>query len=183
VPLDYEKGETRAPAFLALNPSGKIPVMTDGAVRLSESMAIALYIAETYGQGRLWPRERAEQACCVQWAFWAASEVEPHAQALLDEFLFKPDPAQRHAAIIARAQLKIDAALVTLEQRLTGADYLVGDGFSVADICVASVVKWLKGIKYDLVPFPRTSAWLAAALGRPANARVLAIKQQAAPAA
>ncbi|MDX2145046.1 MAG: glutathione S-transferase family protein [Rhodospirillaceae bacterium] len=182
VPLDYEKGEAQQPEFLALNPSGKIPFMTDHAVHLSESMAIALHIAETYGQGRLWPADRPDQARCRQWAFWAVSELEPHAQALLDEILFKPDPTQRNEQVLARARQKADAALATLEAALAQRDVLVGEAFSVADICVASVVKWLKGIKHDLTRFPHVSSWLAASLNRPANQKVLGIKKSAAGA-
>ena len=77
VPLDFRKAEHKAPAFLAINPAGKMPALVDGDVVMSESLAINLYIAQTYGKGSLWPAGAKDQARCLQWSMWAGAELEP----------------------------------------------------------------------------------------------------------
>jgi glutathione S-transferase len=176
-PIDYDKGENRTDAFLAISPAGKIPAMVDGSVVMTESMAITLYIARSYGAGAIWPSAEGDQQRCVQWAFWAATEVEPHAANLLDELLFKPADRPVRTEIVDHAQRKATVAMDFLSRQLQGQAYLLASGFSVADIAVASVVKWLKGAKHDL-PQP-VADWLARMMARPAQQRVLGLKKAA----
>ena len=175
IPIDYEKGQNRDPAFLSINEAGKIPAMVDGTLTMTESLAITLYIAKTYGSGKIWPIKEPEQWHCIQWAFWAATEFEPMASDLLDEVLFRPKDAQPRTDIIEKARSKVNGSLTTLESALQGRSYLVGETFTVADICVASIVKWLNGVKHPLPP--NVGTWLALMLARPANQRVLSIKK------
>jgi len=60
IPVDLSKQEQRAPAFLAVNPAGRVPVLVDGDVILTESHAILAYLGET--AGRLWPATAAGAA-------------------------------------------------------------------------------------------------------------------------
>jgi glutathione S-transferase len=54
--IDIRKGEQKHPDYLKLNPAGKVPTLTDGAVVVSENPAIAIYLADRYGYGTLAPR-------------------------------------------------------------------------------------------------------------------------------
>ena len=175
IPIDYDKGQNRDPAFLSINKAGKIPAMVDGTLTMTESLAITLYLAKTYGSGKIWPIDESAQWHCIQWAFWAATEVEPMASDLLDEVLFRPKDAQPRTDIIEKARSKVNGSLTTLDSALQGRSYLVGETFTVADICVASIVKWLNGVKHPLPP--NVGTWLALMLARPANQRVLSIKK------
>jgi len=72
VPYEYQRvstrdGQTRTPEFLAMNPSGKIPFLRDGDIKLFESVAINFYLAEKYGAA-LWASALPERALLYQWS-------------------------------------------------------------------------------------------------------------------
>src|SRR5262245_61837979 len=78
VELDQKKGDNRAPAYLAVNPTGKVPGLVDGGQTYFESVAILLHLGETYGgeRGR-WPRpsDAAAHAEAVCWTVWGTTEL------------------------------------------------------------------------------------------------------------
>jgi glutathione S-transferase len=179
VPYDYLKGETKTPDYLAINPAGKVPALTDGKVVMTESLGMNLYIAHTYGQGKLWPDDQAERAKCIQWTLWAATELEPSAAGRLIQLILTPEPQRDPKAIDAFAE-KSKLALNTLNAALSRAPYLAGPSFSVADLNVAAVTEYLQRTKFDLTPWPAVQKWLDVCLARPANLRVLEMKKVAA---
>ena len=120
VPADYLKGDTKTAAYLSINPAGKVPALTDGDVVMTESLAMNLYIAQTYGAGTLWPADKAAQAKCIQWTLWAATELEPPAVGRLVEFVFKKEHErdQKNVDALAertKAPLNVLAAALTEE--------------------------------------------------------------------
>jgi hypothetical protein len=68
IPVDLAKGEQKAPAFLAVNPAGRVPVLVDDGVTLTESQAILAYLGDK--TGRLWPVSAARRAQALQWLFF-----------------------------------------------------------------------------------------------------------------
>src|SRR5215470_9448924 len=76
VNVNLAKGEHRTPAFLELNPYAKLPVLVDGDLTLTESVAISLYLAEKYPHKRLIPQDGAERADVYRWLLFAATELE-----------------------------------------------------------------------------------------------------------
>src|SRR6266545_30339 len=77
VPVDLIKREQRTPEFLALNPYGRVPVLTDGALTLWESHAILAYLGEK--TGRLWPTSAAGRADALRWLFFLSGHLAPPA--------------------------------------------------------------------------------------------------------
>src|SRR3954467_8131253 len=74
IELDRKKGDNRAPAYLAINPTGKVPGLVDGGQGLFESVAILLHLAETYGRERgLWPGAGASHAEALCWTVWGTT--------------------------------------------------------------------------------------------------------------
>lgn len=148
---------TQSPGFLAINPIGQIPVMVEGDLVLSESLAICLHLARTHG-GALGPQDLAEQAVFENWALFAATAVEPHALAIL----------QATAPAIAKAEAaKLTRAFARLEAHLTGRDWL-GDRFTVADLMVAECARYAQGHAPLMAAHPALKAWLARCQARPA---------------
>ncbi len=181
-PIDYRKGEAKTDAFTAINPGAKIPALTDGDVAMFESLAMNLYIAQTYGKGSLWPDDSAGQALCLQWTLFAATELEPPSVSRLMEFIFKAEPD--------RDQIKIDAAaeqakrpIDTLEATLAARKFLAGDAFTIADLNVACVADYLLRTGFDFSPWPKTKAWLEGCLARDANQKTNDIRAKEAAAA
>ncbi len=168
VPTNFATGETRKPEFLRINPNGHIPVLVDGDFKLFESMAINLYLAEKYGQGSLWPAGEQDRARAVQWSFWAMTECESN---LLEAMLHRTllPPAERDEAKAKAAEDELAAPLRVLDDQLAGREYLLGPGFTIADLNVAAVLAWARMGKLALGGFPKVEAWLARCTSRPAN--------------
>ncbi|HEX7115651.1 MAG TPA: glutathione S-transferase family protein [Steroidobacter sp.] len=177
VPVHYVDGGTQAPEFLAINPFGKIPAIDDDGFKLSESMAINLYLAKKHGSD-LMPRDLEGEAQVLQWSFWVVAEVErPLVQALLQRMDLPPDnPIARFFAARQPKDPKVEQAALealvrpfkTLDEHLAGREYLLGAKFTLADLNVASVMNWVIMAKIDLTPYPNLQGWLERCLARPA---------------
>ena len=177
IALPYLGGATRTPEFLALNPNGRIPVLDDDGIIVWESMACALYLAERFkGDGLivLAAQNHAEQAEILRWSFWAVTECEKDALAFLMHGALMP-PERRKPELAALAQRRLLAPLRVLEQHLQSRPYLVGGRFTVADVCVASVVAWVESASELMGACPCVEAWLQRCLARPAFQAVRAM--------
>jgi len=177
IALPYLGGATRTPEFLALNPNGRIPVLDDDGIIVWESMACALYLAERFkGDGLivLAAQNHAEQAEILRWSFWAVTEYEKDALAFLMHGALMP-PERRKPELAALAQRRLLAPLRVLEQHLQSRPYLAGGRFTVADVCVASVVAWVESASELMGACPCVEAWLQRCLARPAFQAVRAM--------
>jgi glutathione S-transferase len=158
---------TASPAFLALSPAGSIPVMQDGDLVLSESLAINLYLARTYG-GAVGPRDATEDAQMQQWALYAATTVEPDAIGIMYVHMEKrADSPDGQAELAARAA-RLVRAFQMLDAHFTDADWVVGGRFTVADINLAECVRYATTQAGLLDAYPHLKAWLDRCQSRPA---------------
>ncbi|MFN4004823.1 MAG: glutathione S-transferase family protein [Hylemonella sp.] len=179
VQTDYKAGATRTPEFLALNPNGHIPVIVDhrpeGDITVWESMACALYIARHHGRAdgvSITPATAREDAEALRWSFWTVTEVEKDALTVLMHRLAMPED-QRKPELAEQAERRLHVPLRVLEQHLQaqkacGQDHLAAARFTVADLCVASVLLWVRASRELMEAFPAVHAWLHACLARPA---------------
>jgi glutathione S-transferase len=185
VKTDFHDGATRTPEFLKLNPNGHVPVLQDGELVLFESLAINLYLADTYGRDSIWPKGASDRARTVQWSFWAMTECERNLFAVLlqsggeqfekwrawtqsAEFRETHPGAGLPPADEARAALQ--PPLRALESHLDGRRSILGGSFSAADLNVASVLVIARLAKLGLGPFPNVDAWLTRSTTRAALA-------------
>lgn len=179
VPTPYKDGATHTPEFLALNPNGHIPVLVDhrpdGDVVVWESMACTLYLARHHGRGDgsdIAPATAAEDAEALRWSFWSVSEIEKDALTVLMHRLAMP-AEQRKPELAEAAEKRLRAPLRVLEQQLQrqqerGLAHLGAERFTVVDLCVASVLNWVRPAAALLAQHPLTNAWLQTCLSRPA---------------
>jgi len=163
-------GEAQKPDFLKINPNGRIPALDDDGVVLFESLAINLHLARKYDGGKgLWPSAADDQSRAIQWSIWAMTEAEPPLMKFLLNRVFLPE-AQRNEAEAKAGEAAFAKPLGVLEGALAGRPYLLGDGFSVADLNVGSVVGWAPTLgKLKLTP--EVAAWFSRCSERPALAR------------
>lgn len=158
--LDYEKrligsrtGETRTAAFRALNPRGKIPVLQDGPLVLAESAAIINYLVETYApDSGLVPRPGTpRRALYDQWCFFVMTELDAHTLYVLrrHEDLAPLYGAAPNAVQAAREGFARQVAAVTRTLR-SGGSYLLGDGFTCADVLLTTCLTWAQYCKIPL---------------------------------
>ena len=178
VPVDLDKGENKTPAFLAINPHGKVPTLTDGDFALPESNAILWYIADSHPEAGLVPKNdgtraalqaRARVAQFVDFAQTTlyAAYVEWWGAALGDE----RDPKAAASAIA-----KLHRGLGVLETVLADRAWIALPTFSIADLSNASMVFALKRRLPDdpLAKYERVRAWYDRVSARPSFAASIA---------
>jgi glutathione S-transferase len=172
VVIDMAKEENRSPAFLKINPAGKIPALTDGDAALSESLAINLYLAQKYGgKTGLWPEDDAGRARCMQWSVWAAGELEPVAFARVVEVVFKEEAGRDQDLLNTMAE-KAGPMMDLINGTLEESEYLAGPAFTVADLNVACVMEYLDLSQFKFTPWPKAEAWFQRTYNRPANKKI-----------
>lgn len=126
-----DDGEHRQPAFLALNPHGRIPVITDEdtGITLFESAAILLYLAEKTGQ--LLPQYIKARWEAIKWLQFHTSSMGPILGQRVHFEMFAKD---KMPSAIERYQNLTEDAFAVLDGRLSGNTWLAGEDYSIADI-------------------------------------------------
>ncbi|RYF42233.1 MAG: glutathione S-transferase family protein [Comamonadaceae bacterium] len=183
IPQVYEGGATRTPEFLALNANGHIPVIDDDGIIVWESMACALYLAERFTGPdglSLAAHNHAERAEILRWSFWVVTECEKDALSFLMHRVAMAEE-RRKPELALQADRRLAPVLQVLEQHLQGRSYIAGERFTVADICVASVLAWVQRAD-AMTACPRVADWLQRCLARPAQLQVRVMARQRAPA-
>ncbi|MEP2704199.1 MAG: glutathione S-transferase [Roseibium sp.] len=154
IKVDLGAGEHKQAPFLALNPSGKVPVIEDGDVVVSDSNAILVYLARKYGPDWL-PNDAFAEAEVQRFLSLAAGEIAngPAAARLVNVFGAQLD-ADRAKAIA-------ENAFTILEAHLNGRDWLVGTKPSIADVAIYSYTAHAPEGDISLEGYPNIRALLA----------------------
>lgn len=180
VPVDLDRNENKTPAFLAVNPHGKVPVLVDGDFALPESNAILWYVAETHPDSGLVPSSdgtpptRQARARIAQWIDFTQTTLY---SAYADWWNAALGPEEKRLPVVAEASLaKIHRGLGVMETVLGTRDYIATPAFSLADLSAASMVFALKRrLPADpLAKYPNVRAWYERMVARPSFARALA---------
>ncbi|CAN95560.1 gst13 [Sorangium cellulosum So ce56] len=165
VQVNLRAGENRRPEFLKLNPAGKLPVLVDGDLVLTESVAIVLYLAEKYPDKGLLPADPRERAKVNQWLLFAATELEqPLWRIARHKFLYPEDKRQPGDIPVAREDFKAMAAV--LEKHMDQRQFVVGDSVTVADLVMAYTLDWADEA-HLLDDFPQLRAYMDRMYARP----------------
>jgi glutathione S-transferase len=142
--VNLSRGEGRTPAFLALNPAGKVPLLKDGDVILTESLAICSYIADRCPGKTLAPVFGSDdRARYEQWCSFAISELEQPLWTI-SKHKFALPAEWRVPAVIDTARWEFAKAAQLLAQGLGQHEFIVGDSFSVADILIGHTLAWAR---------------------------------------
>jgi glutathione S-transferase len=162
--LSFDKEETKAPSFLAINPRGQVPTIVEDGFALWESSAIAEYLEERYPQKPLLPSDAKARATARRMATEADNYLAKAVGGLATVTLFRKDPAT--PAEIAEAQTPILSELSRIEAQLAG-PFMAGQ-LSLADFTAFPWVRLLrriedrqpgKGIANDRLP-AKLKAWV-----------------------
>lgn len=165
--LDLKSGDQRKPEYLAINPMGKVPTVTDDGVAVSEVSAICCYLADKYPRAKLAPPiGDKRRGTYLKWLFYGPSCVEP---AMIDKAMNRP-PVSRSTAGWA----DYDTVIATLREAVGGASpYLLGEEFTAADVVIGSNLNW--GMQFKLLPeLPEFVAYADRIRPRPALQRQIA---------
>ena len=146
--VKLDRAVLKGPEFLALNPSGAVPVLVDGDFKLTQNAAILSYLAERYPDARLLgdgsARGRAE---VMRWLAILNSDVHPAFKPIFNPARYHPD-ATAAQAIADTARSRVREQLQMLEARLQGRDWLVDDR-SIADPYLFVMLRWTVKLQID----------------------------------
>jgi GST-like protein len=174
--VNLPKGEQHAPAFLAVNPHGKVPAIVDregpGGAPLTvvESGAILIYLAEK--AGALLAPHGADRAAALEWLMFQTSGIGP---TFHDLYYFMALAPERLPHAVEYFMKETTRVLGLLERRLADREYLAG-GYSIADV---ATFPWITAALAGGLPgfdaLTNVKRWHAAVAARPAVARGMAV--------
>jgi glutathione S-transferase len=164
--LNFKKAEQLDPAYLAVNPMGKVPAVKHGDALVTEQVAVFLYLADLYPEAGLTPAiGDSMRGPYLRWMVFYGSCFEP---ALVDRAL-KREPAPRGTSPYG----DYDTTVKAVTDQLAAGPWLLGERFTVADVLWGTALTWTTSFK--LVPLvPVIQAYIDRWNARPSVARVKA---------
>jgi glutathione S-transferase len=159
--VDLLKGAQKNPAYLKLNPNGRVPTLVDGDFVLWESNAIMQYIASKKANNSLWPEDDSIRADIARWQFWQASQWNKATGALVWENMIKrflgaggPDPAE-----VKKGEDLFHVSAAVLDGHMKERQYLAGDGLTLADFSVAAMLVYARPARLPLEKYQSIRDW------------------------
>jgi glutathione S-transferase len=141
VTVNMLAGEHRSPAFLKINPAGKLPVLVDGDLVLTESIAIVLYLAEKHRDKGFIPADLVQRAQLYRWLMFAATELEQPLWRISRHTALYPENRRLPAEVVlAREDFAPMAAVA--DQHMKGREFVVGNAATIADFVLAYTLDW-----------------------------------------
>lgn len=178
--INFLKGESQSPAYLDVNPSGKVPAMAVDGLVLTESNAIVNYVAALKPELSLIPNTSLlRRAVYDQWTNFATSELEQPLWTIAKNKFALPEK-QRCPEIFETASWEFQKALGLLSQGLADQDYILGAEFSAADIMLGHTLFWGVAFKQSIEQ-ENLKAYMGRLGVRPALAAARAKEQAAMP--
>lgn len=165
ISINLLAGEHRTPAFLAVNPAGKLPVLVDGVHSITESVAITLYLAEKYPDRNFVPTDLTLRTQVYRWLFFAATELEQPLWRIYRHTALYPE-ASRLPAEIPLARQDFTSMAVVLENHMSGRHFVVGEHITVADFVLAYTLDWANETQL-LATFPTLVTYMERMYERP----------------
>jgi glutathione S-transferase len=131
--ISLKKGENRQPAYLAINPMGKVPALAHGDVVVTEAAAICAYLADVFPSAGLAPATSdPRRGVYYRWMFFAPSCIEPMMLDRLGKVTRENTTAAGHG--------DFERVMASIEQALSNGPFILGDKFSAADVVMGSTL-------------------------------------------
>jgi GST-like protein len=174
IAVDTRVGDQFKPDYLAINPNGKVPAIDDGGVKVFDSNAILLYLAEKTGQFLPAPAQRGE---LLSWLMFVATGIGPYFGQAVHFKHFAPEKIDYAHT---RYQFEAERHLSVLNQRLDGRAYMVGDGYSIVDMDVWGWARMAGFVLGDdaLARHANVKRLVDEISARPAAAKAIALKDK-----
>lgn len=180
-------GEQFTPEFAAISPNKRMPAIVDHApaepyaagqpVSVFESAAILWYLAEK--TGRFLPVSPIGRKEAMEWLFWQMANLGPMAGQLSHFVNYAQSGDQSYAH--QRYADEVDRCLGVLEQRLDGRDYILGEGYSIADMAAWPWALVAKPLGQSFDDLPNVSRWRQRIKERPAVQRGVDLGKESRP--
>jgi glutathione S-transferase len=154
--VDYFGGETRTPAYRAINVMGEVPVLEHAGERMSQSGVILDYLATVLG--KFGARDEAERRDVLRWILFDNHKLTSYTATyrFMRMFLPNADPA-----VLAEFRKRAETAWGILDAHLSVRQYVVADRLTIADISLCGYLFWPEEIGVDWDRYPHLRDWLA----------------------
>jgi len=171
----FMKGEHRAPAYLALNPAGKLPLLVADGRPLAQNVAILTFLARTFPEAGLLPftGDPYEDSQILRWLAWCASDLHPIVTRIRIPVFFCDLP-EAPARVRAMAEAAMAAQLAPVEAQLGTRPWLLGETWSAVDAYFYWIWFRISGAGFDPGPFPNIADFARRMEARPAVRRTIA---------
>jgi GST-like protein len=176
IPIDTRKGEQFGAEFVALNPNAKVPVLVDGDVRVFDSTAILLYLAEKTGRYLSGSGAQA-RAELLSWLMFVASGIGPYSGQAVHFRHYAP-AGQQYA--YDRYQYEARRHYSVLDAQLASGPFLLGETYTIVDMAAWG---WARAVPFILGDtawnsMPHLQRWFETISARPAAIRANALKDK-----
>jgi glutathione S-transferase len=159
-------GDTRKPAFLALNPNGRVPLLEfDDGRTLAESDAIIFHLSEGT---RLQPTDKWARAQMLSWMFFEQYSHEPYVAVARFWLHCAPkEQLEKKRHLVSEWHERGNAALAVMETNLSKHAWFAGEQYSIADIALYGYTHCAAEGGFELSNYPKVSSWLARVAAQP----------------
>lgn len=160
--INLAKGEHQRPEFLAINPTGKVPALTDeNGLMLWESNAICQFLCERDGDCSLYPRNPPVRADIARWLFWEASNWSRATEMLTHENVRKPmmGLGGPDAEKVRQGEEQFRPLARLLDDQLATRSFLAGSAVTLADFVVGGAATYLERGRFPTADYPHLRAW------------------------
>ncbi|MGE0821506.1 MAG: glutathione S-transferase family protein [Candidatus Binatia bacterium] len=159
VTVDITKGEQKKPDFLAINPYGKVPALQDNGTTVYESTIIMEYLNDKYPTPTLLPADPGQRARARVLMHYGDTVYDGALGSIVGEVFFKPK-GQADQNVIAKAKQDLQVCFERLERELGNNDYLLGENFTLADVCYVTWAPLFGPLQVEVPPHcSRVQAW------------------------
>lgn len=176
IPIDTRKGEQFKPEFVAINPNSKVPVIVDGDATVFDSNAILLYLGEKTGKF-MPPNTPAVRGELLSWLMFVATGIGPYSGQAVH---FKHHAPEKLPYATTRYLFEVERHYTILNERLGKHRYMVGNTYTIVDMCLWG---WARLLPYILgddawAKFPNVKRLVDEISARPAAAKAVALKDK-----
>ena len=154
--VDFFGGETRTPAYRAINVMGEVPVLEHAGERMSQSGVILDYLATVLG--KFGARDEAERRDVLRWILFDNHKLTSYTATYRFMRMFLPNA---DSAVLAEFRKRAETAWGILDAHLSGRQYVVADRLTIADISLCGYLFWPEEIGVDWDRYPHLRDWLA----------------------
>ena len=156
--VDFFRGETRSPAFRALNVMGEVPVLEDNDVVLTQSGAIQDYVSSK--SGKLGGKSAAERREVLRWMFFDNHKVSGLAGPLRFNMNFLSED-KRNTDVISFLSMRMHSGLKILNEHLKDRNWVATNDVTIADLSLCAYLFYTEEFTFDRVQYPEIERWLA----------------------
>ena len=154
------KSEQRSPAFLAINPDGRVPAITDGDFSLGESHAILMYLARSRAVADHWyPKDLSKRAIVDRYLHWHHTNLRHAGYWIYWKVMAPLLGLEPKDYVLEESPVVLARSLKVMDGWLSKQPYIAGSEISIADLSALCELTQLELLNYDLTPYPKVHAW------------------------